>query len=278
LVSAVIINTESTGVSLNDAAFVLLLFQLIPELGNWGLAFLSFAVCFSTPMYREVTVYVVGPQVLRLERVFGYVLYWWIGAWTVVILVLIHYQFTILFLWTVPFTSLYLMIMWQSIPYCLDGWPTCRPHSGPCVLMTAICTSLVWLALVLVRYGCLLFPCLCAPDVPGWLFFPPTNRLRNPLEGAWDARLPFLFLERAFGWPGLRLESEWDCAWEPLPSDVEEFEPSVELLTSGEMPQMSQQRIQSEVESLRHELHQLQRTLASLIASTAVPWVKPTAD
>ena len=53
--AAVIINTTSSGVSVNDASIILLLFQLIPELGNWGLGFLTFSVCFDTDMYKEVT-------------------------------------------------------------------------------------------------------------------------------------------------------------------------------------------------------------------------------
>jgi len=215
----------------------------------------------------QVTLYVVGPRVARLERVFSYVLFWWISAWTTLILVLVHNQFTILFLWTIPLTSIYLMLMWQSIPYCLDGWPQCWPHSGPCVLITQICTTFVWIALVMVRYGCFLFPCLCAPDVPGWLFFPPTDQLRSPLVGAWDARLPILFLTRVFGWPGIELEGGWDCAWEPLPSDYEEFHTSVGLLTGGEMAQMAQQRIQGEMRGLRYKVRMLERALASLIDS-----------
>jgi hypothetical protein len=155
------------------------------------------------------------------------------------------------------------MVMWQTIPYCLEGWPACWPHSGPCVIMTAICTSLVWLSFFIIRYGCFLFPCVCAPEVPGWMFFPPSDKLRSPLQGTWDTRLPGLFVERVLALAG---GGEWDCAWEPEPSQYDDLiVPSVGLLTSGEMADVAQKKLSNELGYLRTDIEVLRLQLSSLL-------------
>jgi hypothetical protein len=57
-------------------------------------------------------------------------------------------------------------------------------------------------------HACFLFPCLCAPEVPGYLFFSPSGDLDSPLSGVFDWNYG-LFLRR-FG----SLEP-WDCVWTP---------------------------------------------------------------
>jgi hypothetical protein len=62
--------------------------------------------------------------------------------------------------------------------------------------------------LFVTHHACFLFPCLCAPEVPGYLFFPPSGNIDSPLSGTFDANYD-LFLRR-FG--GL---NTWDCVWTP---------------------------------------------------------------
>ena len=110
-------------------------------------------------------------------------LFWWTGIWTTLLILLFRYQMTPLYLWVVPASFLYFLVLWQTWPYCLDGWPVCFPHGGPCIFWAALGTTLLWTAFFILRYGCFLFPCVCAPEVPGWFFFPPSNMLLSPLEG-----------------------------------------------------------------------------------------------
>jgi len=264
LISAVIINSESSGVAINDASVILLVFSFIPNLQEWAMGFIAFATCLTQPMFDSSMMYVVGARVATLERVFSYLVFWWTAICTVAMLVLIHFSFNVFYLWVIPISAIYFMTVWQAVPYCLEGWPQCFPHSGACVTMTAISTTLVWVTLFILRYGCFLFPCVCAPEVPGWMFFPPSAHLRSPLEGIWDVHLPLLFLDRVLGWSGA---AEWDCAWEPLPSDYEPFHTSVGLLTEGEMAQVRQQEMVDEMTELREDVHSLERMLALLLAS-----------
>ena len=110
-------------------------------------------------------------------------LFWWTGIWTTLLILLFRYQMTPLYLWVVPASFLYFLVLWQTWPYCLDGWPVCFPHGGPCIFWAALGTTLLWTGFFILRYGCFLFPCVCAPEVPGWFFFPPSNMLLSPLEG-----------------------------------------------------------------------------------------------
>ena len=124
----------------------------------------------------------------------------------------------------VPVSNIYFAVLWQTWPYCLDGWPICFPHGGPCLFWAQFGTSLAWTSLFVLRYGCFLFPCACAPELPGWIFFSPSNHLENPLgrQGQWDTRYIALFAERLFGRSGIGWD--WDkCEWEPKDIDYERF-------------------------------------------------------
>ena len=163
-------------------------------------------------------------------------------------------QMTMLYLWFVPAIIIWYCIAWQSIPYCLNGWPSCPTHTGPCVSLTAIGTVIVFVSLFLFHHACFLFPCLCAPEaraatarpsphaaealclahsicrprrdpvttpppplqVPGYLFFPPSGAIDSPLTGKFDVSHG-LFLRRLFGGG-----DTWDCAWEPPSLDAAE--------------------------------------------------------
>jgi hypothetical protein len=55
------------------------------------------------------------------------------------------------------------------------------------------------------------FPCLCAPEVPGWVFWPPNNPPSDPLQGDIDVAGFLLLLGKASrGFPQVE-----DCQWTP---------------------------------------------------------------
>ena len=98
-----------------------------------------------------------------------------------------------------------------SLAHARLGLPA--PHTGPAVELVGIATTLIFLAGFLVARGCWLFPCLCAPEVPGWLFFPPHDPPPNPLKGQIIDLYGFrVFLDKlanGFAMPD-------DCVWEPV--------------------------------------------------------------
>ena len=58
--------------------------------------------------------------------------------------------------------------------------------------MVGLAVTLAYLAYIALVRGCFLFPCLCAPTVPGWLFLPTAD----PPDFDWGDvgatdRLPF---------------------------------------------------------------------------------------
>ena len=40
-------------------------------------------------------------------------------------------------------------------------------HTGGIILVMGLSTLVVYMCCFFVRFGCMMFPCLCAPDVPG---------------------------------------------------------------------------------------------------------------
>lgn len=216
---------------------------------------ISFAGCFDTTFYAAASAYVVGPRVLRVDRILSYVQYWWTGIWTMVMLALFHVSFNVFYLWLIPISCLYSMILWQTLPYCLDGWPVCFPHGGPSISLVAIGTTFAWVALFCLRYGCFLFPCACAPEVPGWMFFPPTDKIKSPLDGVWDTRLAALFVQRVVGaWGG----ETWDCAWEPRPDEFEAVYTGGGVLAVGQMARVRETAWENRLQSLQDQITQLQ--------------------
>ena len=119
--------------------------------------------------------------------------------------------FTILYLWFIPLYITIFAFFGHALPYLMHGAAACPPHTGPSVELVGIATTLIFLAGFLVARGCWLFPCLCAPEVPGWLFFPPHDPPDNPLQGDvdWDAFQIFL----RHMWRGFPAAE--DCVWKP---------------------------------------------------------------
>lgn len=61
------------------------------------------------------------------------------------------------------------------------------------------------------RFPCCRFPCLCAPEVPGWVFWPPDDPPSNPMQGDIDVAGFVLLLDKASrGFPPVE-----DCQWTP---------------------------------------------------------------
>jgi len=263
LVSAIIINVESTGNALGDATIIFLIFDFIPELDGWAMGLIAFAACLPQDFVDQSSTYLQGPRCQVVYRTYRYVLFWWTGIWTTLLILLFRYQMTPLYLWVVPASFLYFLVLWQTWPYCLDGWPVCFPHGGPCIFWAALGTTLLWTGFFILRYGCFLFPCVCAPEVPGWFFFPPSNMLLSPLEGEWDTKYFYLFVERLFGLGGRAfLDGLWgevDCGWEPLESDYERFYHG-DLQT----PQQFQKGWETRVAQLEGQVQVLTNVLASL--------------
>ncbi|EOD05097.1 hypothetical protein EMIHUDRAFT_220171 [Emiliania huxleyi CCMP1516] len=249
LVTAILISAESTGNApsdcsrtthgpaptlgnaLSDFGIIFAIFGFLQATDSRGMGFIAGAACLDPTTYLATTK--------------------WIGLWTFALMILFHaygprcgthgradsavfsllswplsltVYYTPLYSWVVPVSNIYFAVIWQTYPYCLDGWPICFPHGGPCLFWAQFGTSLAWTSLFVLRYGCFLFPCACAPELPGWFFFPPSNHLESPLgrQGQWDTRYIALFAERLFGRSGIGWD--WDsCEWEPKDIDYERF-------------------------------------------------------
>ena len=98
-------------------------------------------------------------------------------------------------------------------PNCFAGQAICPPHTEAAVRCIMISTTFLFLLLHISWRACFLFPCLCAPEVPGWLFFPPHDPPPNPLKGQIIDLYGFrVFLDKlanGFAMPD-------DCVWEPV--------------------------------------------------------------
>jgi len=224
LVTAILISAESTGNALSDFGIIFAIFGFLQATDSRGMGFIAGAACLDPTTYLATTKYVDGPRVKVVRRTYRYILFWWIGLWTFALMILFHVYYTPLYSWVVPVSNIYFAVIWQTYPYCLDGWPICFPHGGPCLFWAQFGTSVAWTSLFVLRYGCFLFPCACAPELPGWFFFPPSNHLESPLgrQGQWDTRYIALFAERLFGRSGIGWD--WDsCEWEPKDIDYERF-------------------------------------------------------
>jgi len=263
-----IIVIGSSGTALQDAIMVFLIFRFIPYFSQTAYSIVFFVGCLgfytpNTPLFFALSTYVVGARVPATQLSMTYVYLWWTLGVSALLIVLTQYTLSTLFLWVVPISAFYFEICWQAIPWCSDGPSVCPPHTGPCLSLVSIGTVLLCTSLFVMRYGCFLFPCVCAPEVPGWFFFPPSNMLLSPLEGEWDTKYFYLFVERLFGLGGRSfLDGLWgevDCGWEPLESDYERFYHG-DLQT----PQQFQKGWETRVAQLEGQVQVLTNVLASL--------------
>lgn len=224
--------------NIREAAVLLLIFYLVSRLHSMAIYIVELLACIPEWLIQPedgadgfsasgpgANAYVRGSRVDVELNTLNYIYLWTTGIGFFLLLILMKLQMTMLYLWFVPAIIIWYCIAWQSIPYCLNGWPSCPTHTGPCVSLTAIATVIVFVSLFLFHHACFLFPCLCAPEVPGYLFFPPSGAIDSPLTGKFDVSHG-LFLRRLFGGG-----DTWDCAWEPPSLDAaEEAEAAGRLL------------------------------------------------
>ncbi|EOD36472.1 hypothetical protein EMIHUDRAFT_423031 [Emiliania huxleyi CCMP1516] len=122
------------------------------------------------------------------------------------------WRFSMLLLWLFPITILVYSIGANAIPACMHGLPVCPPHTGPAVAIIGMASTALFLTGFIFVRACFLFPCLCAPEVPGWLFFPPASVPVSPItDGDVDTFGVALLLDKLFG----KSAFPSDCVWEP---------------------------------------------------------------
>jgi len=144
----------------------------------------------------------------------AFYLYMW-SFWVVMIGNMVGWGFELGYLWqwSVPALILLYAFFLHSFPYCFAGQAICPPHTEAAVRCIMISTTFVFLLIHISWRACFLFPCLCAPEVPGWLFFPPHDPPPNPLKGQIIDLYGFrVFLDKlanGFAMPD-------DCVWEPV--------------------------------------------------------------
>jgi len=194
----------------NIAKFYIML-DVILKFGTNGLFFAWFLFCFNEGQISVTRKYVAGPRAAAEWRSMKFVYTWVSLIGTYLMIFSVKTYFTILYLWFIPLFITIFAFFGHALPYLMHGAAACPPHTGPAVELVGIATTLIFLAGFLVARGCWLFPCLCAPEVPGWLFFPPHDPPDNPLQGDvdWDAFQIFL----RHMWRGFPAAE--DCVWEP---------------------------------------------------------------
>jgi len=197
--------------TLHHIAKFYIVFTIIQDFNSNGLYFLTFALCLSPETIAESTRFVAGKRALEQTRSVKY-FYTWVllcGMWAIVFLLKLYY--TMLFLWLLPIFIVIYGVVIHAFPYCFSGITACPPHTGPAVEFAGILTLAVFLAWFCFARACFLFPCLCAPEVPGWLFFPPNEPPDSPVQGDVDSKAFLVLLHHLR--QGLPVPE--DCVWEP---------------------------------------------------------------
>ena len=216
----------NTGNPAGDLGAVMMMYGVMSGIPGGMLAAVWWAGCFTGGTKDMTIAYFMAPRVGRTTTILAIATHTYLMFWTYGQFFLWHtFPISSLWLWSVPISMVYFGILWNSIPYLSDGPATCFAHGSGALIALGICTTLAAMVIYIVRYGCFMFPCLCAPDVPGWVFFPPSPDLSNPaVAGVWDHKLLCLFLERAAEllWdPAAALSRE--CLWEPEEAEYRGF-------------------------------------------------------
>lgn len=196
--------------SLINISKVYLIFQFILQFQEYGLYFVQFLFCLPPDMIIVTTTFWAGPRAAREWYSMQYV-YLWVMAITILsLIVLSKWHLSMLLLWFIPINVIIYAFTNHAFPYCMHGQAVCPPHTGPGIALMGIGTSLAFVLGYFFCKGCFLFPCLCAPEVPGWLFFPPFDPPSNPLQGDLDYdAFVIMWSKMAAGFPAVE-----DCVWE----------------------------------------------------------------
>ena len=197
--------------NLREISKLYIVFQVILSFEEYSLYLLEFLFCFTPVQIKATTLYVAGIRAKR-EWCSIHYLYLWVLAITVLLLiVLCKWRLSMLYLWFIPINVTIYGFVVHSLPYCLHGMAVCPPHAGPAVALMGISTLVVFVLGYLFCKGCFLFPCFCAPEVPGWIFFPPQDPPPNPLQGDLDYdSFVIMFSKAMAGFPHVD-----DCVWTP---------------------------------------------------------------
>jgi len=201
------------------------------QLALW---FLQFLLCFQPEHVDATTDFVAGKRAVREWYVMQYVYLWTMLVVMLLITILCKWRLSLLYLWLVPATVVVYAVAVHTIPYWMNGISVCPPHTGAAVEMAGIATVILYLIFFMIARACFLFPCLCAPEIPGWLFFPPDNPPPNPLQGDIDLGANIIFLRKLLnGFPNLGENCVWTVPDKPTISNIEWLGPDVELQLSS---------------------------------------------
>lgn len=183
--------TTISGETLQDMAKFYLIFAFVVNINTQALSMLQFFTCLDRSQTEYSSKYIRGHRVKKEVRAMTFVYGWFTGIVCAVSLIAFHFTFSLLWLWQIPISMLVFEVMQSSFAPCLFGWPACPVGTASCLYATWSLTTLACILLFVYKHACFLFPCLCAPEIPGWMFFPPRNDLWSPLRGAYDYDLSF---------------------------------------------------------------------------------------
>ncbi len=138
------------------AAVLFSAFVVVILLHRMTMFFAQLLACFDKPTLEAAARFVRGARVDRELDLFNYIYLWTTYLVFIVLLILFKLQMTCFYLWVIPIVMLWYMTAWLAIPYCLIGWPTCPEHTGPCLNVTSLVTSLLYVALFVGK--CASFP------------------------------------------------------------------------------------------------------------------------
>ncbi|EOD06348.1 hypothetical protein EMIHUDRAFT_453462 [Emiliania huxleyi CCMP1516] len=201
------------GANLVQLAKYYVILDVIIKFQQISLWFVHWLFCLTPDQINVTTQYYAGKRAVD-EMDAAFYLYMW-SFWVVMIGNMVGWGFELGYLWqwSVPALILLYAFFLHSFPYCFAGQAICPPHTEAAVRCIMISTTFVFLLIHISWRACFLFPCLCAPEVPGWLFFPPHDPPPNPLKGQIIDLYGFrVFLDKlanGFAMPD-------DCVWEPV--------------------------------------------------------------
>jgi len=197
--------------SLHNIAKLYIVISTILTFQEYSLYFAEFVLCLQPATIALTTRCTAGNRALREWYSMQYVYLWVLVIDMLLIIILSKWKLSMLWLWIVPITVIVYAFVIHGMSYCMNGIAVCPPHTGPAIVMAQIGTTLTFLFIFFWTRGCFLFPCLCAPEVPGWVFFPPEHPPSDPLQGDIDVSGFIILLDKASrGFPPVE-----DCVWTP---------------------------------------------------------------
>jgi len=198
---------------------IYIIFIIVTTTQRFLLSFLQFVLCLTVSQAAETERFAVGSRVPVELRSMSFIYLWVTGITNVGLIGLMKYRMAMAYLWIIPISVIIYSTTLLALPYCIHGPRVCAPHSGPCLSMSHLLTTIGFLLFFFIKYGCFLFPCLCAPEIPAWLFFPPSDGYEPPIKGAFDSYAITLAISKMFELV-TDPQRAWakDCGWYPAES------------------------------------------------------------